>query len=61
MGRKELAEAQERLDRTMADLNVAKTKLRDVLARIADLEEQFNSTQLQKEQVCGGAGRASSA
>ncbi len=44
--KKKLVEAQERLDRTMADLNVAKQRLRDVLDRIADLEDQFTATQV---------------
>ena len=44
--KKKLVEAQERLDRTMADLNTAKQRLKDVLDRIADLEDQFTATQV---------------
>ena len=55
--KKKLAEAQERLDRTMADLNVAKRKLRDVLDRIADLEDQFTQTQARKEQLASEVER----
>ncbi len=49
--KKKLVEAQERLDRTMADLNVAKQRLRDVLDRIADLEDQFTATQMHRERL----------
>ncbi len=43
-------EAQERLDKTMTDLNIARRRLRDVLERIADLEDQFTATQAR---ICG--------
>lgn len=44
--KRKLAEAQEVLDRTMVDLNIAKKKLSDVLDRVAALEEQFLATQV---------------
>jgi dynein heavy chain len=49
--KKKLAEAQESLDKTMAALNAAQAKLKDVEERIVELETTFMKTQAQKEQL----------
>lgn len=51
--KRKLIEAQETLDRTMAELNIAKRRLSDVLDRVAALEEEFQATQLRREQLMG--------
>lgn len=44
--KRKLAEAQETLDRTMGELNIAKKRLGDVLDRVAALEDEFKATQV---------------
>lgn len=47
--KRKLVEAQEVLDRTMAELNLAKRKLSDALDRVTGLEEDFLRAQAHRE------------